>query len=242
LLKNFHGVLISDFYSAYDAIECPQQKCLIHLIRDINQELLNSPFDDELKLMTQRFGSLLRGIITTVDEHGLRRRYLKKHEAEVDNYFKFLSEQGGGSEATQALRERLTKYWDKLFTFLKYDGVPWNNNNAEHAIKQFAYYRETMNGRMMETGLVDYLTLLSICQTCQYKEVSFLQFLLSKERDVDAFCQKKRQRRPVSVELYPKGFVPPHFANKHRKKLLQEHGDTEITQPGDTSETSKEAS
>jgi len=40
LLKSFHGVLVSDFYSAYDAIECPQQKCLIHLIRDINQELL----------------------------------------------------------------------------------------------------------------------------------------------------------------------------------------------------------
>jgi Transposase IS66 family len=41
LLKNFHGVLVSDFYSAYDTIGCPQQKCLIHLIRDINQELLN---------------------------------------------------------------------------------------------------------------------------------------------------------------------------------------------------------
>ena len=23
----------------------------------------------------------------------------------------------------------------RLFTFLDYDGVPWNNNNAEHAIK-----------------------------------------------------------------------------------------------------------
>ena len=30
---------------------------------------------------------------------------------------------------------------DKLFTFIKYDGVPWNNNNAENAIKRFAYYR-----------------------------------------------------------------------------------------------------
>ena len=25
LLKDFHGVLVSDFYAAYDAIECPQQ-------------------------------------------------------------------------------------------------------------------------------------------------------------------------------------------------------------------------
>ena len=40
MLKNFSGVLVSDFYAAYDAIECPQQKCLIHLIRDLNEELL----------------------------------------------------------------------------------------------------------------------------------------------------------------------------------------------------------
>ena len=34
------------------------------------------------------------------------------------------------------------KYRNKLFTFIDYEGVPWNNNNAEHAIRQFIYYRE----------------------------------------------------------------------------------------------------
>ena len=49
LLSDFKGVLVSDFYAAYDAVECPQQKCLIHLIRDLNDELLKNPFDEELK-------------------------------------------------------------------------------------------------------------------------------------------------------------------------------------------------
>jgi hypothetical protein len=40
LLKDFRGVLVSDFYAAYDALPCPQPKCLIHLLRDMNQELL----------------------------------------------------------------------------------------------------------------------------------------------------------------------------------------------------------
>lgn len=35
LLKKFNGVLISDFYAAYNSITCAQQKCLIHLIRDL---------------------------------------------------------------------------------------------------------------------------------------------------------------------------------------------------------------
>jgi predicted RecB family nuclease len=34
LLKGFKGVLVSDFYAAYDSINSPQQKCLIHLMRD----------------------------------------------------------------------------------------------------------------------------------------------------------------------------------------------------------------
>ena len=36
LLREFKGVLVFDFYAAYDSIECPQQKCLIHLVRDLN--------------------------------------------------------------------------------------------------------------------------------------------------------------------------------------------------------------
>jgi hypothetical protein len=218
LLKEFHGVLVSDFYTAYDGIECPQQKCLIHLIRDINQELLNNPFDEDLKSITQSFGALLRRIIATIDEYGLRRKYLKQYEADVEQFFQSIAEQSISSEAAEALRTRLNKYRNKLFAFLNYDGVPWNNNNAEHAIKQFAYYRENTIGSMNKPGLSDYLVLLSICLTCKYKGVSFLKFLLSKELDVDVFCQRKQQRRVLSsLELYPEGFVPPHLVNKHQK-------------------------
>jgi len=52
VLKDFHGVLISDFHPIYDSLLCPQQKCLIHLMRDINQELLNTPFDQELQMIS----------------------------------------------------------------------------------------------------------------------------------------------------------------------------------------------
>jgi hypothetical protein len=39
VLKDFRGVLVSDFYAAYDSLTCEQQKCLIHLIRDMNTDL-----------------------------------------------------------------------------------------------------------------------------------------------------------------------------------------------------------
>jgi predicted RecB family nuclease len=216
LLKNFHGVLVSDFYAAYDSLECPQQKCLIHLMRDMNQELLDNPFDEELQSITGPFGTLLREIVTTIDLHGLKRRYLKRHERGVAKYLQSIATQTYRSEAAEALQVRMVKYQDKLFTFINHDGVPWNNNNAENAIRRFGYYREDTAGRLKESGLKDYLVLLSICHTCHYKGVSFLKFLLSRERDIDAFCQRpQRRRRSPAIETYPKGVVRPDFGGKH---------------------------
>ena len=83
------------------------------------------------------------------------------------------------------------KYRNKLFTFIDYDGVPWNNNNAENAIRRFTYYREEPPRRLKEEGLSDYLVLLSIYQTCRYKDVSFLKFLVSGQRDVVVLLRGK---------------------------------------------------
>jgi len=115
--------------------------------------------------------------------------------------------------------------------------VPWNNNNAENAIKRFAYYREDTAGTMRVEGLNNYLTLLSIYQTCRYKGVSFLKFLLSRERDLDAFCEGryKRRRTPL-VETYPKDFTPPYLA--HFQKLHASR--SQASSKGDAADTPKD--
>src|SRR5262249_996236 len=122
------------------------------------------------------------------------------------------------SELAEQYQKRLLRYRDKLFTFLSYDGVPWNNNNAEHAVKHFANYRVISDGRMTERGLSAYLVLLSICQTCKYKGVSFIRFLLSGERDIQKFCERHRRVSPEDV--YPGGF--PHM--NRRKTASADEG------------------
>jgi hypothetical protein len=39
LFANFNGAVVTDFYGGYDGLLCKQQKCLVHLIRDLNDEL-----------------------------------------------------------------------------------------------------------------------------------------------------------------------------------------------------------
>src|SRR5437588_1501004 len=102
-----------------------------------------------------------------------------------------LAGQSFHSEAAEAMREWLLKYRDKLFTFIRHDGVPWNNNNAEHALKRFAYYRHLVDGQWNEVGLKAYLVLLSLCLSCKYKGAGFLKFLLSRQTDIDTFCEQR---------------------------------------------------
>jgi hypothetical protein len=187
-------------------------------MRDMNQDLLNNPYDDDLQAITQAFGILLRSVIETVDQYGLKRRFLKKHDRDIGRFFAFLSSHTFESEAAKALRDRLIRNGDRLFTFTKYDGVPWNNNNSENAIKRFAKYREDTVGTMKDAGLNDYLILLSLCQTCRYRGVSFWKFLVSRERDLDAFCEgRRKRRRKTLIETYPAGYTPPHLVNLRKR-------------------------
>ncbi len=191
VLNGFQGVLVSDFYAAYDSPKCSQQKCLIHLIRDINDDIFHNPFDEELKQVAQKFVALLKPIIETIDRFGLKRHFLNKHKIEVERYFSYLLTGEFRSELAKKYQKRMLKYKDKLFVFLDHDGVPWNNNNAENAIKFFASRRKMMGASFTANTIHDHLIFLSIYQTCKRKNLNFLQFLRSGFLDLDEFAESR---------------------------------------------------
>lgn len=192
LLKDFKGVLITDFYAGYDAIQCPQQKCLVHLMRDINEDLLKNQLNQEFMKFAADLGHLLRNILETVNKYGLKKRNLSKHRREIQNYFLKLSDTEFDSDLAIGYQKRLLKNKEKLFTFIEYDGIPWNNNNAENAIKSFSYYRTVAKNKLREKGMTDYLVMLSILQTCKYRGINFLEFLKSGEMSICEFSKKHK--------------------------------------------------
>ena len=79
--------------------------------------------------------------------------------------------------------------------FLLHDQVPWNNNNAEHAIKSLVTLRRMLGGKSSTSGINGYLILLSICEACKYKGVNFLNFLRSGSRNIDEYLDKVQKKR-----------------------------------------------
>jgi predicted RecB family nuclease len=119
LLSGFNGVLVSDFYAAYDSFPCPQQKCLIHLVRDLNDTLLDHAYDEEVKGIVTSFAELLKIIVQTIDRRGLKRHFLRKHIVEVERFYRKLSRTTYMSETALKCKERFEKNRNKLFTFLE---------------------------------------------------------------------------------------------------------------------------
>ncbi|GJM01487.1 MAG: hypothetical protein DHS20C07_31660 [Methyloligella sp.] len=187
LLGGYKGVLCSDFYGGYDSLPCSQQKCWAHLIRDLNENLRKSPFDTEFENFVCAVGALITPILQAIEKYGLKIRHLRKFRSNVNGFYeKFINNKVYSSGAAQIFQKRFVKYREKLFVFLDIDGIPWNNNAAERALRHLAVQRK-ISGSFGKESTPHYLRLLSITQTCRFQNKSLLQFLLSGEKNIDKF-------------------------------------------------------
>jgi hypothetical protein len=197
-------VLISDFYAGYDALDCSQEKCWVHLVRDLNEDLWKYPFDEELQQFVLAVKDLIVPIIEAVDRWGLKAKHLRKFDKQVDRFYATVIE---GREytldVTKTYKKRFLRYRESLFRFLDEDGIPWNNNMAERAIRHLAVQRK-ISCTLYPRGAIDYLVLLGIAQTCRFQKKSFLHFLLSEQIDVDQFQTAKRIKISRRVDREPK--------------------------------------
>ena len=193
LLANYKGVLVADFYPGYDALPYTHQKCWVHLIRNLNDDLLESPFDTELETFAAEVKNLIIPIMDTVQKHGLKHRKLHKFHREVMQFFeRVIYDKPYKSDITQKYQKLFARYKSSLFTFLDQDGIPWHNNMAERAIRHVAKQR-SISTSFHEAVMKNYLILLGIRQACRFQGKSFFKFLFSGETDLDKFKARKRK-------------------------------------------------
>jgi predicted RecB family nuclease len=199
VLAGYEGIMVSDFYPGFDSIKCRQQKCLVHLVRDINEELWDNPFDGQLENLAAAVKGLLVPILQDVQCYGLKTRHLHKHRTSVDRFYREVIDNGQfTSDVAARFQARFQRYKERLFLFLEQDSIPWNNNTGERAIRHLAVQRK-ISGTFFKSFASCYLVLLAVAQTCRFQGKSFLKFLLSGEMDVDLFRPRQRRRRTKPI-------------------------------------------
>ncbi len=147
LLRGFKGVLVSDFYPGYESLPCEQQTCLFHLIRDINDDLMGSPYDEEFKALAGSSASCSGPSSDTIDKYGLKRRHLHKHKAEVARFFRDLDRPRLPLRAGRELPEAVPQERGQALHLPGPRRSTLEQQHGEHAIKAFAWSREVSDGR-----------------------------------------------------------------------------------------------
>jgi len=168
LLKGFTGVLISDFYNAYNQGRI-SQKCLVHLLRDIFKWKKVKYYNSQ---QLQKFALRLKRIILdaiSVEEKSEKNRI--RFEGKIQ---RLIAKDWEDGEAKRMSR-RLKKHINSLFTFLEYD-VDFSNNRAERALRPCVVTRKISYGSRSKKGASDFATLKSITETCKLTDKDFFEY------------------------------------------------------------------
>lgn len=161
----FTGTLVSDFYSAYDQLDCPKQKCLTHLLR----ELKNEGGKDE-SFAGEEWVIRLRKWCKRAIEH--KRKWKKPGDAKYemgasrleDRLDELIRIEPVHVEAKR-IRKRCVKHRADLTRFLWDEQVESTNNPAERALRPMVVARKISGGSRSAAAAEAWSKLSSILAT-----------------------------------------------------------------------------
>jgi hypothetical protein len=175
--ESFAGTLVSDFYAVYNGLDCPKQRCLVHLLRELaklREELpassvrtfiqpLIALFQDAIQLGKDR-ATLAEAVFTTRQQ-----RVLDRFDDLLLNCH---------SQHPECLRiwRRLLKHAGELFTFLNDARVPADNNGAERDIRSLAAARNDGGTHRAVWSATAFACLKSVIATGMKNGLRFAQY------------------------------------------------------------------
>jgi len=171
--KDFKGVVMCDFYAAYNCID-KTQRCLVHLLRDIKKEreVLSS------KLL-KRFDEAIRSFIDeglkvqAMPDGNPKEKAIEKLEKQLDKIIRMPVTKGRG----ETLIKRMQKYRDDLIRFVTHPGLEFHNNRAERQLRPLVISRKISFGSNTDSGAIRHCILNTIIETCKIQNLDPNNFL-----------------------------------------------------------------
>jgi transposase len=168
--QEFAGVLVSDFWAAYNAVVCSaRQTCLAHLLRDLEHvEQYKHPgpewpaFAKKLRRLLGDAMRLKRRAAVPAEEFPSRRQALETRlDALVATSWK--------DPQARRLIKRLRRHRHDLLTFLDHADVPFDNNAGERAIRPAVVIRKNSYCNRSQRGADTQAVLMSIYRTLKQR-------------------------------------------------------------------------
>jgi transposase len=174
---DYGGILITDFYAAYNKITAKKQKCLVHLLREIRRCLEKSD-DGELEKYCKKLKRIIRDAIN-LDR---KRKELSVNVfcgrvLRIKRRLLAWSIREYSEKNLKRLQMRFLKHWESLVTFLEEEGIPHHNNLCERQIRHNVILRNRSYQNRSQKGAEAHEVLMSLIQTLRLQDKAPMEFL-----------------------------------------------------------------
>jgi len=161
---DFNGIMVSDFYSAYDHAGSDQQKCWVHLLRETHLLARGDPDNQErFRLHTEL--TLIYAAIIRFKAKTWTERRAQSMETRLANQLTTLAQALWTDKECQRIAKRIIKYRRQLLTCIRHSEVLPENNTAERGIRSVVTHRKITNGSRSDKGAQTYQVNKSVIET-----------------------------------------------------------------------------
>jgi len=173
------GVLVTDFYAAYNKIDCRKQRCLVHLLRELCKLREELP----ARLVAKHIRPLIEFFQDAIAlKHRQNTLPAKAFAAEVESIkdrFAQLWWRSSSDPDCQRIYNRLRRHKNELLVFLEVPDVPADNNERERDIRSVAATRADGGVNRTGWGAKAFAVAKTIVRTCQKSGQNFFNYSLS---------------------------------------------------------------
>ena len=165
----FDGVLVHDFWAAYNAVEAQDhQCCLAHLLRELEKVDLRNE-SAAWKAFAKKLRRLIRDGIRLRKRADFDPQRYGERIRRIDRRLMDLAGGTYGDADADRLAKRLGRYCDSLFTFLDHPEVPFENNHAERMIRPAVIIRKNSQSNRSDKGAATQALLMSVYRTLKLR-------------------------------------------------------------------------
>jgi len=160
----FDGVLVTDFYAAYNHYPGLHQRCWAHVLRDIHELKVLYPEDGRLERWAARVHQRYREAVA-FSSPGEQERLEAKRRFErrlLTDCKPFLADEGA---VQRRLCLRIQRFLSELFVFVAQPEVPADNNAAERSLRHLVISRKISGGSRSPVGTATKMALNTLYGT-----------------------------------------------------------------------------
>lgn len=160
--ETYHGILLSDFYSAYSYHLGWHQRCWVHLLRDVHALTQGHPTEG-VRLWAAKLRALYdEAKAFRSDDPKARARERVRLQQETTA---LCAPYVNACLPQSVLCKRLVAFESEMYTFVEFPQVPSENNAAERSVRPTVIMRKISGGTRSETGSKTMAVLASLFGT-----------------------------------------------------------------------------